>query len=140
MKMAEKEMKICESQLFDDTKALQLEFCAISAMIGCNITNERLGESSMLQYDEDSLKLVGAYVLYLMFCQATGQDLEPEFALSPKARLLFDDVESKSNQFIFDDILMTKSETLIENQFLKVFKVSMFNFKLIFNNCVLSSL
>ncbi len=94
MKKAKKEMTFCDSQLIDDTKALQLEFCAISAMIGCNITNERLGQSSLLQFDEHDLKLVGAYVIYLIFCQATGQDLEDEFALSPQARLLFDDVES----------------------------------------------
>ncbi|KAH9389876.1 hypothetical protein TYRP_007424, partial [Tyrophagus putrescentiae] len=67
MKKAKKEMTFCETQLIDDTKALQLEFCAISAMIGCNITNERVGQSSLLQFDEQDLKL---------------------------AHLLFDDVES----------------------------------------------
>ena len=67
MKKAKKEMTFCKTQLIDDTKALQLEFCAISAMIGCNITNERVGQFSLLQFDKQDFKLVRAYVIYLIF-------------------------------------------------------------------------
>ena len=113
--------------MIDETKACQLEVCLIAAMVGCNITNQLYGSTGcLLQYDMEQRKLVGAYVLHLMFCYASGQNMKKEFELSPFARQLFDD--DKTN-FIFKNIQMTESEKLIEIQFLKVFQVSILSIK-----------
>ena len=117
------EVEFCKSKLIDETKAAKLEVCVIAAMVGCNITNKQFGAASFLQYDKQQRKLVGAYVLHLMFCYVSGQNMEKEFELSPHARQLFDDAANNKQVNTSNTRGTNEKERLLEKKLAKLYKV-----------------